>query len=303
MTKKTLAAGIVVILVAVGAYVLISGSGDSDTSGEEVDVAFAAQMVPHHEAAIKMAELAKENGEHPEIIQMANNIVETQSAEIETLNSIHDRMATESSSNTDNGSMDMSDSMMGMDMDMSELENANPFDREFIDQMIPHHQGAIRMAYAELEEGQDQETKDLAQAIIDAQAKEIAQMNRWRMDWYGAPSPSGGAPSGPMMGDSMDSDEMNSMDHMDHYVPLLVPEAQGPRPCHCPSAVDRLADSGREEKYDHGGATRLGRVADASVQPPSLGARDPGRTHDREHASNEEVESQAEDVVCRIDAQ
>ncbi len=216
MTKKTLAAGIVVILVAVGAYVLISGSGDSDTSGEEVDVAFAAQMVPHHEAAIKMAELAKENGEHPEIIQMANNIVETQSAEIETLNSIHDRMATESSSNTDNGSMDMSDSMMGMDMDMSELENANPFDREFIDQMIPHHQGAIRMAYAELEEGQDQETKDLAQAIIDAQAKEIAQMNRWRMDWYGAPSPSGGAPSGPMMGDSMDSDEMNSMDHMDH---------------------------------------------------------------------------------------
>ena len=30
------------------------------------------------------------------------------------------------------------------------------------------------MAYAELEEGQDQETKDLAQAIIDAQAKEIA---------------------------------------------------------------------------------------------------------------------------------
>ena len=219
MTKKTLAAGIIIILVAIGAYVLISGSSDSGSSGEDADVAFAAQMVPHHEAAIEMAKLAQRKAEHPQITQLANNIVETQSTEIETLNSIHDRLAQGSDSGDE--SMGMSDSMMGMDMDMTGLENADPFDREFIDQMIPHHQGAIRMAYAVLEDGEDQETKDLAEAIIAAQSKEIAQMNRWRTDWYGSPSPAGDAPTGPTGMDSMDmgdmdSGDMGSMEGMDH---------------------------------------------------------------------------------------
>ena len=218
MTKKTLAAGIIVILVVVGAYVLISGSSDSGNS-DDADVAFAAQMVPHHEAAIEMAKLAQQKAEHPEITQLANNIVETQSSEIETLNSIHDRLTKGSDSGDE--SMGMSDSMMGMDMDMAALETADPFDREFIDQMIPHHQGAMRMAYAVLENGEDQETKDLANAVIAAQSKEIAQMNSWRTDWYGSPSPAGGVPTGPTGMEStdsgdMDSGDMGSMEGMDH---------------------------------------------------------------------------------------
>lgn len=214
MTKKTLTAGIVVILVVVGAYVLISGSSDSGSSGNDADIAFAAEMVPHHEAAIEMAKVAQRKAEHPEITQLANDIVEAQSSEIETLNSIHDRLAEGSDSGDE--SMGMSDSMMGMDMDMSGLETADPFDREFIDQMIPHHQGAIQMAYAVLENGEDQETKDLAKAVIAAQSKEIAQMNRWRTNWYGSASPAGGAPTGPTGTESTESSDMDSMSHMDH---------------------------------------------------------------------------------------
>ena len=45
--------------------------------------------------------------------------------------------------------------------------------------MIPHHQAAINMAEVELEHGDDQEMKDLAQAIIDAQTKEIAELTTW----------------------------------------------------------------------------------------------------------------------------
>jgi hypothetical protein len=60
--------------------------------------------------------------------------------------------------------------------------------------MIPHHQGAIRMARAELENGQNRELKALAEAIVDAQAKEIDDMNTWRVDWFGEVSPAGGVP-------------------------------------------------------------------------------------------------------------
>lgn len=40
----------------------------------------------------------------------------------------------------------MTDAQLGMAGDMSALDGAQPFDRAFIDAMVPHHQGAIRMA-------------------------------------------------------------------------------------------------------------------------------------------------------------
>ena len=70
---------------------------------------------------------------------------------------------------------------MGMNMDDSMLMTADPFDREFIDMMVPHHQGAIRMARVQLAKGKDPQLRKLATAIIAAQSKEIEQMNSWRM--------------------------------------------------------------------------------------------------------------------------
>jgi len=211
MTKKSLIAGGVIVLVAAIGYLIINGSGDSDSGSKSVDVAFATQMVPHHEAAIEMATLAQGKAEHREIVDLAYAIVSTQGYEIKTLNSIRERL--EADGIEGENDLQMSDSMMGMDMDMSALENADPFDREFIDQMIPHHQGAIRMAYQELEDGADDETRALAELIIEAQTLEIEQMNRWREDWYGSVSPAGSAPTGPIKDDSS---EAESMDHMDH---------------------------------------------------------------------------------------
>jgi hypothetical protein len=47
----------------------------------------------------------------------------------------------------------------------------------------------------QLDEGKDPEVRKLAQAIIDAQAKEIDAMSTWRVDWYGGLSPAGGVPA------------------------------------------------------------------------------------------------------------
>lgn len=195
------------VLIGLGIVFAISMDRGDSSSSKDMDGAFVSQMIPHHESAIEMAELAKERGQHPEIIQLANSIVRSQSSEVEGLNGMQDRLSGDSMINEDPGDLGMDESMMGMNMDMEALGTAKPFDREFIDQMIPHHQGAIRMARVVLQDGEDQEVKDLAMQIVDAQTAEIEVMNRWRTEWYGGPSPAGGTPG---------LDETSSGDSMRH---------------------------------------------------------------------------------------
>jgi uncharacterized protein (DUF305 family) len=94
---------------------------------------------------------------------------------------------------------------MGMDMDMTALENAKPFDKAFIDAMVPHHQGAIAMAKDLLKKGDQPALRKMADDIISAQTNEIAQMREWRMSWYGSATGSG----------DMDGHEMNDDGSMD----------------------------------------------------------------------------------------
>ena len=67
------------------------------------------------------------------------------------------------------------DKMM-KDMSVPLTEDA---DRDFVTSMIPHHQGAIDMAKAELAHGKDAKLKKLAHDIVAAQEKEIAFMKAW----------------------------------------------------------------------------------------------------------------------------
>lgn len=58
------------------------------------------------------------------------------------------------------------------------------YDLYFIDMMIPHHQGAIEMAKEVLAKSKRSELKKLATDIIQAQNKEIKEMQEWRKTWY-----------------------------------------------------------------------------------------------------------------------
>lgn len=70
-------------------------------------------------------------------------------------------------------------SMNKMHADMAKSMNSDNADIAFADGMIAHHLGAIDMAKIELKYGKDPEMRKLAQAIIDAQGPEIAQMQKW----------------------------------------------------------------------------------------------------------------------------
>jgi uncharacterized protein (DUF305 family) len=74
------------------------------------------------------------------------------------------------------------DLMAGMEQMNSQMDagaTAADIDVAFVCSMLPHHQGAIDMAKAELAHGDDPWARELAQAIIDAQTKEIADMLEW----------------------------------------------------------------------------------------------------------------------------
>ncbi len=53
--------------------------------GNEFDEAFIRLMIPHHEGAIDMAEEALESAKHPEMKQLATDIIEAQQREIDMM--------------------------------------------------------------------------------------------------------------------------------------------------------------------------------------------------------------------------
>jgi uncharacterized protein (DUF305 family) len=149
-------------------------------AGSTTDRGFLNQMVPHHQDAVDMAAIAAKRAEHPEIKELAASISKSQTAEIQLMNKLKKQEPTGGES----AMIDKSMHTMGMD-EIDELKTAEPFDRAFIDAMVPHHHSAVHMANMELSEGKNSDVRALARRIIDAQEHEIAEMKRWRQDWYG----------------------------------------------------------------------------------------------------------------------
>ena len=130
---------------------------------------FAEMMIPHHEQAIEMSDIALSKSTNPEIIKLATEIKNAQEPEIQLMKSWEGVDA----------SMHMGHTMMGMldEQEIADLKSASgkDFDRLFLEGMIKHHEGAIDMA-GMIDDSKNQEVSDLGKAIIDAQSAEIKVM-------------------------------------------------------------------------------------------------------------------------------
>jgi uncharacterized protein (DUF305 family) len=157
-------------------------SGMLMKDGKYSDERFIDAMVPHHEGPVEMARVAVKNAEHPEIERLAEHIISTQEAEINELESIKREEYGTSKVPTHMSMGQTKD--MSMMMNPQSLTDENPFDKAFIDNMIPHHRSAIGMAQVARDESNNPKIKELATGIVSAQKREISQMKQWRTQWY-----------------------------------------------------------------------------------------------------------------------
>lgn len=166
--------------------------GMSQTSQmmDNIDKHFIEQMIPHHADAIAMGHLALEKAEHQEIKDLGQNIISAQSSEIDQMKSWYqswfNATAPDVFAGTSHGmgSGMMHGGMMNNESDIESLRTATPFDKAFIEEMIPHHQMAVMMAQMLKSSTTRPEMKQLADNIIEAQNKEIEQMRSWYSQWY-----------------------------------------------------------------------------------------------------------------------
>ena len=190
-----LAAALLLVGAGCGTGTMQHG-GSATKAAESFDVQFVDMMVPHHQGAVAMAQIAHQRGEHAEIKQLADAIIRAQEDEIAQMKGWRqawtgsqetppmDRMPMVPGMGGHGGSH--SGSTMNMAEDVDKLRRApDPFDHAFIDAMIPHHQSAIEAARAAEQQAQREEIKSLAQNIVADQQREIAQMEQWREAWYG----------------------------------------------------------------------------------------------------------------------
>ena len=145
------------------------------------DVAFAVNMMPHHQQGVELAAMVPSRTTNPELLVVAKHIAMDQQAEVLTFEGLLARWGEPADGHGGHSGHTRAMTMSGMvdPTTMNQLRSLRgaAFDELWISSMIGHHQGAITMAQNELAHGQSADAHRVAELIITAQRREIAQMN------------------------------------------------------------------------------------------------------------------------------
>ncbi|MEH0938161.1 DUF305 domain-containing protein [Micromonospora psammae] len=161
-----------------------SASPGASASFGDADVMFAQMMIPHHQQAVRMSELAESRAGDAEVRKLATQIKAAQAPEIATMTGWLTAWGRPVPSGGPSGGHlpGMDHGMPGMmsDADMAKLAAASgrEFDRQFLTMMIAHHEGAITMAKQEIAGGANADAEAMAQQIVTAQRSEIDTMRK-----------------------------------------------------------------------------------------------------------------------------
>ncbi|MEY2665372.1 MAG: hypothetical protein RLZZ480_477 [Candidatus Parcubacteria bacterium] len=129
---------------------------------------FITEMIPHHQEAIDTAkEVLARGGTTPEVKTLAEGIVTAQEKEIADMKSWYETWY--------GTPYKASGNYKPMMRDLSKLSGAE-LDKAFLEDMIPHHMGAIMMAHSVQGYIEHDEMKTLTRNIVDSQSTEIGKM-------------------------------------------------------------------------------------------------------------------------------
>lgn len=154
-------------------------SASEEAAFNDADVAFAQGMIPHHEGALMMADVALSRATDSRVMDLAQRIQAGQDPEIELMSGWLDEWGQPRQSGGMDGMDHGAEDMGGMDMDMGmeDMPAEGPdFDRMWLEAMIEHHKGAVEMARTEIEDGQSSDAVQLARVIVETQTLEITEM-------------------------------------------------------------------------------------------------------------------------------
>lgn len=147
------------------------------------ELQFIDTMITHHQGAVDMAQLVNTRAQHAELKALARSIITDRQKEIEQMRGWRVKSFGEAASAVNMDLPGMRDAIKEMDLAKLDLLKANEFDKEFIRQMIPHHEGAVAIAKDALSKDTNTEIKTLCETIIKTQTAEIEQMKQWLAEW------------------------------------------------------------------------------------------------------------------------
>ncbi|MFC7614158.1 DUF305 domain-containing protein [Actinokineospora soli] len=147
----------------------------------DADIAYVRGMIVHHQQALDMTALAPERAANTQLKGLADRISDVQGPEIGMMNrwlTGHDLPAVNPTDAHAHAAMPG----MATAEEMAALAAASgpAFDRLFIDLMIRHHEGAIRMATDVKTKGIDVQVQEMADDVVAEQGDEIARLEGMR---------------------------------------------------------------------------------------------------------------------------
>ncbi|WP_050613466.1 DUF305 domain-containing protein [Bacillus testis] len=152
------------------------------TTGDP-SIDFLNEMIPHHEAAVSMSENILKYGKNEKVKRIADRILNDQVKGIAKMKQLRNRLMMNPTIDKKAEAAYLKkyeDIFRKMVRAMEEAPATENVDRDFLNEMIPHHEGAVAMAANILAYTKDPELKKIAEQIVESQGKQLEQMKKLR---------------------------------------------------------------------------------------------------------------------------
>lgn len=191
--------------IAVGGFFslfLLVGAGCSNTSSQNLEISndplqahtttssstiqhdsqirddkdFLSHMIPHHEEAIASSQLLLAKTQNEDLKGLLKEIISAQALQVTQMRIWYREWFQEEY---------VTRGQYTAMMRPAEGDDVKQLEKNFLEDMIKHHEGAIEKANSILKATKRNEIKSLVNHIIESQAKEIEQMQNWQNTWFG----------------------------------------------------------------------------------------------------------------------